>query len=304
MKQETPHSIHSISAYHAFAGLPQPTHPLVSVINFDECEGRYGAVQQSLMYHFYSINLKKDFDGKVKYGQQYYDFDEGVMTFYAPKQVINLQELPTRIPKGYSLMIHPDFLQGTSLASKIHDYGFFSYASYEALHLSKREEEIVEGIFENLRTEIGSLTDIHTQDVVLSHIDLLLSYSNRFYNRQFITRKAASTTLVAQLETILNNFFDRGDVLKPGLPTVQYLAGQLHVSASYLGDMLRYHTGMNTQQHIQNKIIDKAKELLSTTNRSVAEIAYQIGFEHPQSFSKMFKSKTDQSPLQYRQSFN
>lgn len=303
MKQELPRQIHSISTYHAFARLPKPMHPLVSVINFDECVETYGEMPQSLVYNFYSINLKKDFDGKIKYGQQYYDFDEGVMTFYAPKQVINLQEMPTKIPKGYSLMIHPDFLQGSGLASKIHGYGFFSYDSYEALHLSKREEEIVEGIFENLREEIRSLTDVHTQDVVLSHIDLLLSYCNRFYNRQFITRKTVNNTLVAHLETILNNYFDTGDIAKSGLPTVQYLAAQLNVSASYLGDMLRYHTGMNTQQHIQNKVIEKAKELLANTNQSVAEIAYQIGFEHPQSFSKMFKSKTNQSPLQYRQSF-
>ncbi len=302
--KHTPYHIKSISAYHTLYNLAKPVHPLVSVVNYADFKAPDGGVPESVMYDIYSINLKKNFDGKVKYGQQYYDFDEGVMTFYAPKQVLHIENIGTKIPDGYSLIIHPDFLQGNSLGTKIHEYGFFSYATNEALHLSEREEEIVEGIYENLCHEIGSLTDIHTQDVVLSHIELLLSYSNRFYNRQFITRKTANNTLLVQLEALLNDYFESGEIVKSGLPNVQYLARQLNVSASYLGDMLRYHTGMNTQQHIHNKIIDKAKELLSTTNKSVAEIAYQIGFEHPQSFNKLFKSKTNQSPLQYRQSFS
>jgi AraC-like DNA-binding protein len=303
MKQNAPYVIKSISEYHAFNKLAKPTHPLVSVINFrDMMPDR--PLPNSITYNFFSVNLKKDFNGKVKYGQRYYDFDEGVMSFYAPRQVITLEGDFIKIPAGYTLIIHPDFLQGHSLATKINEYGFFSYASHEALHLSDREEEIIENIFENLRQEINSLTDIHTQDVVLSHIDLLLSYCNRFYNRQFITRKTANNTLVAQMEALLGKYFESEQVSKLGLPTVQYIASQLNVSASYLGDMLRYHTGINTQQHIQNKIIDKAKELLTTTNHSVAEIAYQIGFEHPQSFNKLFKSKTNLSPLQYRQSFN
>lgn len=303
MKQNAPYVIKSISEYHVFNKLAKPTHPLVSVINFrDIMPDR--PLPNSITYNFFSVNLKKDFNGKVKYGQRYYDFDEGVMSFYAPRQVITLEGDFIKIPAGYTLIIHPDFLQGHNLATKINEYGFFSYASHEALHLSDREEEIIENIFENLRQEINSLTDIHTQEVVLSHIDLLLSYCNRFYNRQFITRKTANNTLVAQMEALLGKYFESEQMSKLGLPTVQYIAGQLNVSASYLGDMLRYHTGINTQQHIQNKIIDKAKELLTTTNHSVAEIAYQIGFEHPQSFNKLFKSKTNLSPLQYRQSFN
>lgn len=191
--------------------------------------------------------------------------------------MITIEGTIEKVPDGYCLIVHSDFLQGHSLSAKIHEYGFFSYASNEALHLSDREEAVIEGLFENLQHEINSATDAHTQEVVLSHIELLLSYCNRFYNRQFITRKNANNSLVAQ---------------------------KLNVSTSYLGDMLRYHTGMNTQQHIHNKVIERAKVLLTTTNQSVAEIAYQIGFEHPQSFNKLFKSKTNQSPLEYRQSFN
>ncbi len=279
----------------------KPTHPLVSVFNFKDMALPQKEMPASIAYDFYSINLKKNFEGKIRYGQQYYDFDEGVMSFYAPKQVITIEGEITKIPEGYTLIVHPDFLQGHPLASKILEYGFFSYAANEALHLSEREEEMIEGIFESLRQEINSLTDAHTQDVVLSHIDLLLSYCNRFYNRQFITRKTANNNLVIQMETVLNRYFQNNIA---GLPTVQYIAQQLNVSASYLGDMLRYHTGMNTQQHIHNKVIEKAKELLTTTDMTVAEIAYQIGFEHPQSFNKLFKSKTSQSPLEYRQSFN
>jgi AraC-like DNA-binding protein len=284
--------------------LAKPTHPLVSVVNFKDMTVPETEMQDSVMYDFYSINLKKNFEGKVKYGQQYYDFDEGVMSFYAPKQLISIEGPIKKIPDGYTLIVHPDFLQGHTLGTRIHEYGFFSYATNEALMLSQREEEIIEGIFENLHKEIKSSTDVHTQDVVLSHIDLLLSYCNRFYNRQFITRKTVNNSLVAKMESILNDYFQSGIVAKKGLPTVQYIAQQLNVSASYLGDMLRYHTGMNTQQHIHNKIVEIAKELLTTTNKSVAEIAYQIGFEHPQSFNKLFKSKTNQSPLEYRQSFN
>lgn len=218
--------------------------------------------------------------------------------------MITIEGTIEKVPDGYCLIVHSDFLQGHSLSAKIHEYGFFSYASNEALHLSDREEAVIEGLFENLQHEINSATDAHTQEVVLSHIELLLSYCNRFYNRQFITRKTANNSLVAQMESVLNDYFQSGIVVKSGLPTVQYVAQQLNVSTSYLGDMLRYHTGMNTQQHIHNKVIERAKVLLTTTNQSVAEIAYQIGFEHPQSFNKLFKSKTNQSPLEYRQSFN
>ncbi|NIG55902.1 AraC family transcriptional regulator [Chitinophaga sp. Cy-1792] len=304
MKDLSRVELRSISEYHSFYGLDKPMHPLVSVINYADFKQPSALHPHSLRYGIYSINLKKNFDGKVKYGQQYYDFDEGVMTFYAPSQVINIEDVGMKRPDGFTLIIHPDFLHGTNLMTKIHDYGFFSYAANEALLLSEREEQLVEGIFLNLQNEIGANTDVHTHDVVLSHIDLLLSYSNRFYNRQFITRKSANNTLVAKLEAVLHNYFTSGEVVKSGLPTVQYLAAQLNVSASYLGDMLRYHTGMNTQQHIQQVIIERAKELLTATNQSVAEIAYQIGFEHPQSFNKLFKSKTSLSPLQYRQTFN
>jgi AraC-like DNA-binding protein len=226
------------------------------------------------------------------------------MTFFAPGQSITVEDYTPSKIEGWALILHPDFLQGYPLANKIKNYGLFSYATNEALHVSEKEDNIISGIMQNLQQEIETMIDDFTQDVVVSHIELLLTYCNRFYHRQFITRKTANNTLVAQMETLLTDYLNSDQLIIQGLPTVQYIAQQLNISPSYLGDMLRYHTGMNTQQHIQTKLIEKAKDLLTSTNLTVAEIAYQIGFEHPQSFNKLFKNKTNQSPLEYRQSFN
>ncbi|WP_343605770.1 helix-turn-helix transcriptional regulator [Fluviicola sp.] len=304
MKREALYAINSISEYHALTNLGKPVHPLVSVFNFKEYTQPNEARPRRMLYNIYVVNIKKNFDGKIKYGQQYYDFDEGVMTFYAPKQVIEIKEMITKIPDGYTLLIHPDFLHGTALGSKIQTYGFFTYASNEALHLSAQEEEIIEGIFENLRTEIHSGTDTHTHDVVLSHIDLLLSYCKRFYDRQFITRKKVSNDIFLRFEEIIAAYFKSRELSPEGLPSVQYFADQLFISPNYLNDLLKNLTGQTTQQHIHNHLIEKAKELLSTTTLSVSEIAYQLGFQFPQSFNKLFKNKTGTTPLEFRQSFN
>ncbi len=215
---------------------------------------------------------------------------------------------------GSWLVIHPDFIHHYPLAKSIKDHGYFSYAVNEALHLSEKEEGLVATIFQNIHQEYRSSIDGYTQDVIVSHIELLLNYANRFYNRQFITRKQASHDILTRLEAILTDRFDPEKVqatglparagLPRGLPTVQYIPDTLHVSPNYLSDMLRKLTGQSTQQHIHNKLIEKAKEILSTTTLSVSEIAYQLGFEYPQSFNKLFKSKTHLSPLEFRQSFN
>jgi AraC-like DNA-binding protein len=190
------------------------------------------------------------------------------------------------------------------LAKRIKEYGFFSYASNEALHLSEKEETVISGLIQNLQQEVEAMTDNFTQDVVVSHIDLLLNYCNRFYNRQFITRKKASNDLFLKFEDLLNVYYQNDDLNVSVLPTVQYFAEKLFVSPHYLNDMLKNLTGQTTQQHIQNQLLEKAKELLSTTKLSVSEIAYRLGFEYPQSFSKVFKNKTNQTPLEFRQSFN
>ena len=240
----------------------------------------------------------------MKYGQNYYDFDEGIMTFFSPGQVISTVVDEDIALSGIWLVIHPDFIQNYALAKSIKDYGFFSYAVNEALHLSDQEEAMITDIMQNIDTEYCSIIDGFSQDVILSHIELLLNYSNRFYNRQFITRKNASNDLLSNLEKLLLDYFNGNKVQEFGLPTVLYISEQLNVSPNYLSDMLRSLTGQSTQQHIHDKLIEKAKEILTTTSLSVSEIAYQLGFEYPQSFSKLFESKTNFSPLEFKNSFN
>lgn len=298
--------INSISEKHRLVSLPEPLHPLVSVINISDMRFKDDPIWKHFSVNFYCISLKRNIAGKTKYGQQYYDYDKGVMTFLAPKQILSLDadQMDILTPAtGYALLIHPDFLYKHPLAIAIKNYGFFSYTVNEALHLSEKEEKNIEEIFHKIEEEYQHI-DRHTQDIILSQIDLLLNYCNRFYQRQFITRKAANHDVLTKMELLLNQYFDEEKILKTGPPTVESLADQLHMSSYYLSDLLRSLTGQSAQQHIQEKLIEKAKEYLSITNLSVAEIAYQLGFEYPQSFNKLFKKKTNISPLKFRQSFN
>ena len=306
MKKEinTPYVINSISDLHRLLALSKPAHPLVSVINLDEITCYLDPNQQRVIYNFYSICIKKNFKGKMKYGQNSYDFDEGVLTFFSPGQVISTEVSDNGSPSGWWLVIHPDFIRNYPLAKNISEYGYFSYAVNEALHLSEKEEAMIIAIMKNIDHEYRSVIDGFSQDVIISHIDLLLTYANRFYNRQFITRKHANNELLINLEALLSDYFTSSKAQELGLPTVQYVSEALHISPDYLSDMLRTLTGQNTQQHIHNKLLEKAKESLTTTSLSVSEIAYQLGFEYPQSFSKLFKSKTNVSPLEFRHSFN
>lgn len=298
--------INSISEKHRLISLPEPLHPLVSVVRISDMRFKDDPIWRQFSVNFYCISLKRNIAGKTKYGQQYYDYNKGVMTFLAPKQVMSLDADQMDIlnpASGYALFIHPDFLYKHPLATAIKNYGFFSYAVNEALHLSEKEERNVEEIFHKIEEEYQHI-DRHTQDIILSQIDLLLSYCNRFYERQFITRKAVNHDVLTKMELLLNEYFDEEKILKTGPPTVEALADQLHMSPYYLSDLLRNLTGQSAQQHIQEKLIEKAKEYLSITNLTVAEIAYQLGFEYPQSFNKLFKKKTSISPLKFRQSFN
>ncbi|SIN70855.1 helix-turn-helix domain-containing protein [Chitinophaga niabensis] len=298
-----PHKV-SITEVHRILNLPGPAHPLMSVVDFGEVTCYTDVRLKAAAYDFYCISVKKNFSGKMKYGQRYYDFDNGVMTFFSPGQVISTEiDEPYRM-EGWWLFVHPSFLKGYPLAKTIREYGFFSYATSEALHLSEKEEETMNGIIKNILQEYNSPIDNYSQNVIISQIAVLLNYCDRFYNRQFITRKNANNDLLAQLEGLLADYFNGEQVKEHGLPTVQYISEQLHVSPNYLSDMLRSVTGMNTQQHIHHQLIEKAKEILSTTSLSVSEIAYSLGFEHPQSFNKLFKNKTNVSPLAFRNSFN
>lgn len=304
MKKEehVPHLFNSISDLHRVLGLPKPLHPSVSLVDNTQLAVNKGELPHSFLLNFYKISYKQGLSGKIRYGQHYYDFDEGGLVFTSPKQLLAVTDENDYM--GQTLLIHPDFIRNHSLGKNITKYGFFSYAANEALHLSDKERNIINGIFNNINDEIQSNIDDFSQDVIISQIELLLNYSNRFYKRQFITRKAVSNDILAKLEDLWLVHFEQQTALTRGLPTVQYLADQLNVSPRYLSDMLRSLTGENAQQHIHNKLIEKAKEILSISNLSVAEVAYQLGFEHPQSFNKLFKSKTSYSPLAYRQSFN
>ncbi len=284
-------------------GLPKPLHPLISLGENKDNSIKLSQLPSAFTMDFYKISYKNNLKGKLKYGQSYYDFDEGGLMFVSPNQVIAHDE-NNADHSGYTLLIHPDFFLSYPLSHKIKQYGFFSYAANEALHLSEKERDAIFSIFKFIGDELQSPIDDFSQDVIISQIELLLNYSNRFYKRQFLTRKLAHNNLLARVEAILDEHFNHIKSGMHGIPTVHFLSEQLHISPSYLSDMLRSLTGQNAQQHIHNKLIEKAKEKLSSTPLSVGEIAYELGFEHPQSFSKLFKKKTDVSPLEFRASFN
>lgn len=300
------HRIKSISEYHRLRGLPKPQHPLISLIDFGSIQYAAENNPVSWVLDFYSIALKKNFDAKVKYGQQEYDFDEGVLFFISPNQVFSIEVDKNQLSKlsGWMLLIHPDFFWKTTLAQNIRKYDFFDYSVHEALFLSDKEEATLKIIIENIKNEYHSNIDQFSQSIIISQIETLLNYADRFYQRQFITRKINNHQILDSLEKLLADYFNSDDIVSKGLPTVQYLAERLHVSQSYLSGLLKVLTGQSTQQHIHNKLIEKAKEKLSTTALSVGEIAYELGFEHSQSFSKLFKTKTNLSPKEFRQSFN
>jgi AraC family transcriptional activator of pobA len=304
MKQEEIHfKFNSLSEAHQAFGLPKPLHPLISLIDNTIHPVPANRSPHSHVLNIYKISYRTKLGGKLKYGQDYYDFDEGGLLFAAPNQIVGSHNT-AKCSTGYTLLIHPDFFRNYPLAKKIKQYGFFSYSANEALHLSDKEKSTIISIFKIIEEELNSRIDDFSQDVIISQIELLLNYSNRFYKRQFITRKAVSNDLLQQLEEILDEYFGNEQSLSLGIPTVQYLSERMNISPSYLSDMLRSLTGQNAQQHIHNKLIEKAKEKISTTSLSISEIAYELGFEHPQSFSKFFKTKTSLSPLQFRRSFN
>lgn len=304
------HRIKTISEFHKFRGLPKPEHPLISVINVEAAKHLHSDEPTNLLFDFYMIALKRNLNEKgavrVKYGQQQYDFDEGTLSFMSPNQVfsIALDKEEELRQSGWVLLIHPDFLWNTSLAKNIKRYDFFDYAVNEALFLSEKEEAIINSIIQNIQQEYHSNIDDHSQNVIIAQIELLLTYAERFYHRQFNTRKIGNHQILDRLDNLLTNYFNSDDLVQKGLPTVQFISESLNVSVSYLSRVLKRLTGQSTQQHIHDKLIEKAKEKLSTTDLSVSEIAYELGFEHPQSFSKLFKMKTKLLPLEFRQSFN
>lgn len=305
VKANNVHRVKTISEFHLMKGLPAPQHPLISMFDYSKVECSSDIHYKNMVFDFYHISCKRSIGTKYKYGQGNYQFDEGVMFFIAPNQVFGIEpiaELAT--PKtGWMLLIHPDFFWNTSLAKSIKKYDFFDYAVNEALFLTEKEETILKTIVQNIEQEYQSNIDKFSLNIIVSQIETLLNYSERFYERQFITRRKSNDEILTKLERVLDNYFSEENN-KTGLPSVQYISEQLSLSPSYLSNLLKSLTGLSTQQHIHEKLIEKAKERLSTSNLSISEIAYELGFEHSQSFSKLFKNKVGKSPVEFRISFN
>lgn len=296
-----------VGDYHKLAQLPAPEHPLVSLVDYSQV--RYPANIDQLRWQqdYYTVGLKRHIPYKLFYGQQEYDFDEGIMTFVAPQQVMSLTNNPNvsseHAPSGWLLLIHPDFLWNTPLAQNMKNYAFFGYTVNEALFLSEKEEALMLGILNNIQREYQANIDQFSQKIIISQIELLLNYAERFYERQFITRKISNHGILNQLEDLLSTAINTKREDK-GIPTVQWVANQLHLSPNYLSSLLKSLTGQSTQQHIHEKLIETAKMQLSTSSLSISEIAYDLGFEHPASFTKLFKSKTEMTPVEFRKTFN
>ncbi len=306
MKKTNLITVKTISEYHEMMGHTKPLHPLVSVINLETVTHLPFDEPVNLAYDFYCITLKKNTCLKFGYGQQEYDFNKGTLFFMAPKQVFSFQTNyeATEKPSGWALLFHPDFIWNTPLATIIKSFEYFDYSVNEALHISDKEEAIVTNIVEIIEQEYKSNIDNFSQDIIISQIMSLLNYADRFFQRQFITRKKANHQVLARLEKLIANYFSTERPINNGLLTVQYVSEHLNISPNYLSRLLTTLTGKSTKQFIQDKVVEMAKERLSTTDLSISEIAYELGFEFPQSFNKLFKSKTEQTPWEFRASFN
>jgi len=296
------YTFNSISELMRHGGHPAPLHPLVALINYEHTKVPLADVGKKYSLNFYKISFKTSFSGQVKYGQGYYDFEEGGLAFLAPNQIVTVPGEEDSYD-GYALYFHPDLIRNYTLGNTIHKYGFFSYAVSEALYLSDKEKTIIASLFDTIAAELDNNIDHFSQDVLVSQIELLLNYSNRYYNRQFITRKTVYNDLISKMDAYLSDRLDPHKSPLTGIPSVQELADHLNVSPRYLTDMLKSLTGLSAQQQIHHHIIEKAKHILSHTSLSIAEIAYELGFEHPQSFNKLFRQKTNMTPLEFRQSF-
>jgi AraC family transcriptional activator of pobA len=287
----------TISEYNAFNN-NETKHPLVSVVDFTKAAPRSG---NRMFFGFYTVFLKDVKCGDMVYGRDTYDYQEGTLVFFAPGQVTGVNSNGEIYqPKGHGLVFHPDLIHGTSLGRHIGDYNFFSYQSNEALHLSERERNIVLDCFEKIDYELEQSIDKHSKRLIVANIELLLDYCVRFYDRQFIMREHVNKGMLEKFEQILNTYFESEKPHTVGLPSVAYCAGQLHLSSNYFGDLVKKETGKTASEYIQNKLIDIAKEKIFDTDKTVSQIAYELGFKYPQHFARLFKKQVGQSPLEYR----
>jgi AraC-like DNA-binding protein len=290
--------VESISDLHDLVQYSRPRHPLVSVIDHADFYARRPKENALFRFGFYTISCKK-FEGLLYYGKSQYDFREGSLMFTAPGQAIGSGP-DVKVDEGWALFFHPDLLHGTDLDKKIHQYSFFHYEVNEALHISEEESKIIKDCVEKIDREYTQSIDKHTQSVIVSNIELLLNYCNRFYDRQFYTRAKVNADVVQRFETLLKDYFSQSTLIETGLPDVIYFSSKLNLSANYLSDLLQKFTGKSTLEHIHLELVEKAKSLLWGTENSISGIAYELGFEYPSHFTKIFKAKTGKSPSEYR----
>jgi len=290
--------IESITELHDLYDAGKPRHPLITVIDLVKHQIKRPREPVTFRLGFYSIFCKK-FSGVLKYGRSYYDFSEGSLMFVAPGQATSPSPTPL-VEEGWALFFHPDLINNSELGRKIQDYSFFHYEANEALHASEEEKNTLAAVIENIKKEYAQNIDKHTQTLIQSNIELLLNYCSRFYDRQFYTRGKINSDVVQQFEKLLKDYFAQDTLINTGLPNVSYFASKLSLSPNYLSDLLHKFTGKSTQEHIHLQLVHKAKSLLWSTQSSVSEIAYTLGFEHPSHFTRLFKGKTGYSPSNYR----
>lgn len=295
----------SLSSYLSYLELPPPEHPMLSVFTSDG-DGSLPCPRESsppITNDCYSISLKKNVKGDLNYGRTKYDFSNGALVFIAPGQVLQWDESVVFEQKGFSINFHRDFLKGTELANRIKNYGFFSYSVNEALHLSPKEEKQIESIVENIYIEYQNNQDAFSKEIIIAHLDTLLKYANRFYERQFLNRKELGHDLLEQFNRHLSTYFEQDELTKNGIPTIEQIAVDMSVSQRYLSDTLKKETGKTTTEHLQLRLIDEAKNILLQPNKNISDVAYELGFEYPAYFSRLFKKKEGMSPSAYRQKY-
>ncbi|BDD06641.1 helix-turn-helix domain-containing protein [Aureibacter tunicatorum] len=293
--------IMTLSEMFKLINLPAPKHPLITLIDYSKTPLQAQLPPCKVICDFYQITLKSDKNGFLKYGREKYDYQEGSLIYLAPGQVVQFSDAQDiQVDKGWSLFFHADLIRSFSLEKKMKDYGFFNYQSNEALHISEREKEIIDSIIKKMQIELDSHLDEYSEEVMVSNLELLLNYSKRFYNRQFITRKRFDVGLIAKFTELLETYFDEDKQKQLGLPTVQYFADELNYSSNYLNELIKKSTDRSILEHVHFKVIEMAKTKLLNTNMSISEIAYELGFEYSQYFSRLFKKKTGMTPISYR----
>lgn len=273
-------------------------HPLISLVDLDKSTP---LERTKFMMNVYAIIIKKEHCGELRYGNTYYDYDDGTLVFFAPGQVItNEPEGELHQPYGRALVFHPDLIKGSMLGKHLYEYSFFSYQSNEALHLSEKEKDVINNCFQNIESEINQNLDKHSKKLIVANLELLLNYCLRFYDRQFLTREVANQGILEQFEQLLNVYLFSDDLALKGVPSVAYFADKLHLSPNYFGDLVKKETGKTALEFIQLRLLDLAKERIFDTSKSLSEISYELGFKYPQHFTRLFKQKVGMTPNQYR----